>query len=581
MTDVFSDYTDDEDSASARGTDDTTTVTASNVESAFADAVRQELPADDDIRNDQHYQDPDSDDSVDDVDPRRLFQQSTLNELRYYAREGPYGPTVISKPIRDAFKHGFTIHGDNTAGDDGEGKVREFLDEYIPYYKEAEQKARRDGMAVLMFQTADSAQSAAEPIPASDKQLGEATHEGFQLFTVDNLTDDLTDSTVADHTEYDGEQIYISKGYENGGIAIVDDISDPRHGDILGYGIEPRQESDDPQPAQFVHAERCQQFTWLEHVDGDLGNNVTGKHVGESILTPILQPLKATQMGFWAIKNILYRYSAPLYAVEPPESWGPDDWDEAAENLDNVSMKSDALLPPGSELTVADSDQEFDPQPIYEVLHEAICSGTIFTKSILRGTQTGTVSGSETDVKGYFTEVQNFRVQRTEAKFREAIEMVSQYDQSTMPRVVDVANIDFEWGALFKPTDLERAEGAVSLVTAATNAIKQYVLTPDEARSLVEEEWASFDIDVDLDDLTEADWDNLDRINLRETGRGPMDNEEDVRGSQMRQNGGGQAAGENRQSSQPTRQTADGLSDDEMDTIASKVAEKLTTDSET
>jgi hypothetical protein len=578
MTEAFADYTEADDGS---GNDDATTVTASNVQSAFADAVRQGLPADDDIRNDQHYHDPDSDDAVDDVDPRRLFQQPTLNELRYYAREGPYGPTVISKPIRDAFKHGFTVHGDNTAGDNSDGKVREFLDEYIPQYKIAEQKARRDGMAILLFQTADSAPSAAEPIPDSDRQLGEASHEGFQLFTVDNLTDDLSESTVADHTEYDIEQIYVSEGYENGGIAIVDDISDPNHGDILGYGIEPRQESDDPQPAQFVHADRCQQFTWLEHVDGDLGNNVTGKHVGESILTPILQPLKATQMGFWAIKNILYRYSAPLYAVEPPESWGPDDWDQAEENLDNVSMKSDALLPPGSELSVADSDHEFDPQPTYEVLHEAICSGTIFTKSVLRGTQTGTVSGSETDVKGYFTEVQNLRTQRTEAKFREAIDMVSQYDQSTMPRVVDVANLEFEWGALFKPTDLERAEGAVSLVTAATNAIRQYVLTPDEARSLVEEEWASFDIDVDLDDLTEDDWDSLDRINLREAGRGPGDNEDDVRGNPMRQNGGGQEAGQTRESSQPTRQTADGLTDEEVDAIASKVADKLTTDSDT
>jgi hypothetical protein len=118
-------------------------------------------------------------------------------------------------------------------------------------------------------------------------------------------------------------------------------------------------------------------------------------------------------------------------------------------------------------------------------------------------------------------------------------------------------------------------------VTAATNAIRQYVLTPDEARSLVEEEWASFDIDVDLDDLTEDDWDSLDRINLREAGRGPGDNEDDVRGNPMRQNGGGQEAGQTRESSQPTRQTADGLTDEEVDAIASKVADKLTTDSDT
>ncbi|WP_206750798.1 hypothetical protein, partial [Halorubrum sp. SP3] len=71
-------------------------------------------------------------------------------------------------------------------------------------------------------------------------------------------------------------------------------------------------------------------------------------------------PLKATHMGFWAIKNILYRYSAPLHAVEPPESWGMDEWDEASGQMSDLSMMSDALLPPGSELSVAEGVSEFD-----------------------------------------------------------------------------------------------------------------------------------------------------------------------------------------------------------------------------
>jgi hypothetical protein len=578
MTDAFADYTEADDGS---GDDDATTVgsespvTASELTQQFADEVRSNLPDDDETLNDKRYQDPDGDGAADDVDPRKLFRQPSVNELRYYAREGPYGPTIIEKPLRDAFKHGFDVVGDNTAPDDGSGKIRAFLEEYIPYYLKAEKKARRDGLAVLQFLVRDPADSAADPIPASTKQEGDAEHAGFQLFTLDNLTDDLTDSTVAQHTDFGIDQIYVSEGGEHGGVALVDDISHPRHGEVLGYGVEPRQESDDIQAVEFVHADRCQHFTWNDHVDGQLGNNVTGEHVGESVITAILQPLKATQMGFWAIKNILYRYSAPLYAVEPPESWGPDDWNDAEENLGNISMSSDALLPPGSELSVADTDQEFDPQPIYEVLHEAICSGTIFTKSVLRGTQTGTVSGSETDIKGYFTEVQNLREQRIEAKFREAVQMVSQYDQETIPRVADTGGFEIDWGPLFKPSDIERAEGAVSLLTGLSAGIKQYILTPTEARSILTEEWAQFDIDVDLAELTEDDKDALDRINLREAGQGPGDNEPDQRENPRLQNGGGQEQGQTRSSSQPQRASADSLSDEVVEEIADRVVDKL------
>lgn len=563
MTDVFTDVTKSEDSTSDDSSNDTNTddEEVTTITDTFTDAVRTTVPQSDDIRDTNRYEDPDSDEKADDVDPRNLFRQPDLNEIRYYAREGPYGSTIIHKPLRDAFKHGFDVEGDNTENEDGKGKIESFLDEYEEHYKLAETKSRRDGLAVLMFQTADGAESVADPIPDEDRQRGTATHEGFQLWTVDNLSDELSDTTVARHTEYDQDQIYVSEGVENGGVAIVDDVSHPDHGSVVGYGVLPRQDSEDVQDVAFVHASRCQHFVWHDHVDGDVGNNVTGKHVGESILTSVLQPLKAAQMGFWAVKNILFRYSAPLHAVEPPDSWGKDDWDEAEENLGNISMASDAMLPPGSELNVADGVSEFDPQPIYEVLHESICSGTIFTKSVLRGTQTGTVSGSETDIKGYFTEVQNFRQQRAENKFREAVRMVSSYDQSTIPRVAGVDTFDVNWGPLLKPTDIEQKDGAASLITAVTNGIKNYVLTPDEARSIVSEEWAEFDIDVDLDELEEDDWDSLDRINMNEAGQGIHDNEpvnqENVRENPQLRNGGGQPSGQNRESSQPQRTSQD------------------------
>lgn len=568
----------------------TTTVSDDSgaVTDMFTDAVRSNIPDNEEILDQKRYEDPDGTGKADDVDPRGLFRTPSINDIRYYAREGPYGKTIIEKPIRDSFKHGFEI---TAAGEDiGDGntdQIQQFIvDELLGgnetatsnarndgVFRNCVFKSRRDGLCILMHQIADGADSAAEPIPPSG-----GTFEGFQIWTVDNLSDTLSAAEVAKHTTYTHDQIYVSDGPEHGGVAIVDDISSPDHGEIVGYGIEPRQESEDVQPVQFVHADRCHHFVSREYVDGNLGNNVTGKHVGESVLTAVLQPLMATQMGFWAMKNILHRYSAPLHAVQPPESWGQDDYDTFTDTFENISMKSDATLPPGAELEVAEGVSEFDPEPIYDVLVDSICAGTVFTKSVLQGTQSGTVSGSETDIKGYFNEVHLLRQQYIEPWWREIVQTVASYDQETIPRSAAFDNWTVSWGPLFKPDDIEQTEGALSLITAATNGIKNYVLTPDEARRLIEEEWSTFNIDVSLDELSEDDWDSLDRINIRETGQLSPEDEPDMGGTRQNprlQNGGGQPQGQNRDPSQPQRTTADSLTDDEIDAIAERVVEQL------
>ena len=387
----------------------------------------------------------------------------------------------------------------------------------------------------------------------------DATFEGLKLWTLDHLSDDILDAEVEDHTEYDDDQIYVTEGNDHGGVAFVNDITSPDHGKILGYGIQPREDSPNEREAYFVHASRCHHITWDSYVDGDIGNEVSGRHVGESVLTPVFQPLEAAMMAIWAQKNILFRYSAPLHAVEPPETWGQEDYDNFTEELEDLSMMSDAVLPPGAALEVAEGVSEFDPEPYTDSLVKSMCAGTVFTQSILQGTQTGTVSGSETDLKSYFNNVNTeIRSQFLEPLKRDVVERVARYDQDTMPPIAANGNWELDWGPMFKVTDIEKAEGAVSLITAATNGIKNYVLTPDEARALVAEEWTTFDIDVDLDELSEEQWDSLDRINIRETGRGPQDDEPvggegSTRENPNLQNGGGQPAGETRESSQPTR----------------------------
>ena len=514
----------------------------------FADAVRPTLPYEDNNRNQDRYTDEETGDKADDVDARGLFRTPSLNELRYYAREGPYGKTIVNKPVDDAFKHDFDIEGSSN-----NEKVKEVLENVIPKYKLAKKKSRRDGLCVLMHVVDDSAQSTQEPIP----QTG--SFNDLKIWTVDHLSDEITDAEVAEHVEgIDTHQVYVTEGREHGGVAIVDDISHPDHGDVIGYGIRERSDSENLHTTEFVHADRCHHFVHGEEVDGLLGNNATGEHVGESVLTPILQPLKAAQMGFYSLSQILLRYSAPLHAVEPPEGWTIEDYDDAREKMGDISMASDAVLPPGAELSVAEGVSEFDPKPYYDVLTQSICAGTVFTKPVLEGTQAGTVSGSETSIKAYFSDINVYRQQDIASDLKGILKKISTYDQSTLPRALKIDEIEFDWGPLFKLNALERAEGAVSLITAATNGIKNYVLTPDEARSLLNEEWATFDIDVDLAELTESQKDGLDRININEAGQGLKDNEPNNRQNpQTSGSQGGRPTGSTGTSSNPTTDSQD------------------------
>ena len=549
MSDAFSDVLDGDDDGGGASTEtdtETTTPTATTSSSVFGDAVRSEIQEDDEMANDPIYRDEETGKEADDVDPRALFGNASINELRFYYRQGPYGGTVVEKPIEDAFKHGFSVRANRDDVDlttnNRRQRVHSFLNRLKTPYIDAKIKARRDGLAVLHYQFADAADSTGDPIKEPSGEGEAVTFQGFQVYTLDNLSDDLAESTVADHTEYDHDQIYVSEGPEHGGVALVDDIEHPDHGDVVGYGIEPRQDSDEIDPVFFLHEQRCQHITHGTHVDGRLGNNVTGHHVGESVLTPVLQPLKATHMGFWAIKNIFYRYSAPLHAVEPPESWSSDDYDEAKGNMGDLSMMSDALLPPGSELSVAEGVSEFDPEHFFAALINALCAGTEFTKSVLEGTQTGTVSGSETDVKNYFNFVERLRTGEIADEMLAGYEKVARHDPSTAPQISGGLTID--WEALFKPTDIERAEGMVSIVTAATNGIKNYVLTPTEAREVVEAGWSEFDMDADLGEpLTESEMDTLDRININEAGQGIKDNEPVNRTPQQGGSQGGRPEG--------------------------------------
>ena len=470
----------------------------------------------------------------DDVDPRKLFRSPSVNEFRWYYREGVYGEPLIDKPINDAFKHGFKIKNDYS------NKVEDFLDWYVPYYKKVKKASRLDGFSVLFWQLKDTASVSEEPENVNGIS-------DFRVLRIDDLSDAVSTVEIAD--KFDGlEPIQIN--VNKWGIVYIDDFSHPNHEKILGYGVEMSHSNDQ---VRFVHESRCEHFVNRPEVVGDLESDAIGKLEGESVLASVIHPLKSYSKGIWAMGESLYRYSAPLHVAHTPPEYGEEEYNEVDSQMGKVNMASSITMPPGTELSTTDAASDFDPEPFVEILVQAICAGTEFTKSVLQGTQSGTVSGSSTDIKNYFNGVEEWRRNEAEQELRRSVKRAHRFDRSVIPSFS--LGFKFDWEPMFKLDALDRMEGAVRVMTAATNGINNYILSQEEARSIVQETWADVDIDVDLDEITEEDMDQLDRINQGSMPQknGLSSSENEVEGNPRRgQNGGGMSQEQTTEQNDPT-----------------------------
>jgi hypothetical protein len=91
------------------------------------------------------------------------------------------------------------------------------------------------------------------------------------------------------------------------------------------------------------------------------------------------------------------------------------------------------------------------------------------------------------------------------------------------------------------------------VMTAVSNGLNNYVLSLEDAQAVLEPEWAKLDADIDLDELSEAEMDELDRINQHQRGTqyGASEENEIEGNPRVGQNGGGSESGETADPSDP------------------------------
>lgn len=516
----------------------------------------------------------DSQEPADDVDPRRLHGEPTPDEIRWYCRNTPFAPTIKNKPVDDAFKHGYEVLEDNTK------QATELLERWEPHRQRARKAAREDGFAFVHIVYQDE-----EPASRSPENVRGVTD--FNVLTLEQLATNFEQPNhrhnrrsgavhpreIAKHVKYDEEQIRVLPQ----GVAIVEDISSPDHHDIVGaiYQLsqyEPDEELSESQ-YRFIHADRLQHFVHNPDVSGPIDERWVGKVTGHPVIAPVYPQLKNLSKTTWALGQAVYRYSAPLLVTEIETGVQPQDgdWDSHMEAINaqmaDVNTDSSATMPPGHEVKAISSDSEMDAASKVETLVEMLCAGTEFTKSVLMGTMPGTTTGSETDIKNYFNQVQRYRQTTGTEKMYELLGMVSTAAPDDVYSNL-VNGVDFEWGPLFKIDELDTTEAMVRVVTAASNAVNSYLMTPEDAQSLIEEQWATLGVDVELSELDEDAFDQLDRVNVsrNEMTKGTEEAEVDPEGNpRVGQNGGGMEQGQTTSASNPTSDIAAFLLDADYD----------------
>jgi len=512
-------------------------------------------------------------DSSDEVDPRKLVDTPTLNDIRWLYRTS-IGGTIVDKPVSDAFKHGFEIKNNNR---DVEGLLESvnFIDVFIDAY----QKARRDGFSLLYYVLEDDSEGVMEdPL---DPSVTVNDIAKLAIHTIDDLARfDSSHGVIPANADADPikELDYDQYQIRPTGIVMDTDPNSETYKEPLGYLIGKPNWIDNTDPTDdvtFFHRNRFIHLSVNTTTDGDLSAPTLGKYEGDSVLLQSYNILKGLKKGNWAIMQTLFRYAAKLYHVELPEDADQEDYNNAIESMDNLNAKSEIVTPHGYSIEDYQTDGQLQPREYFDVLFDQICANNEMTKSVLFGTQSGTVSGSETDIKNYFNMVERLRNIVLTEIIKEFVERAYQL-QDNRTGDTYTAQFEIEWGPLFKLSEIDMAERTARLVQTVSQGIDNFILTPMEARTILQQEWVDVELDWE-DEFSDEEIEFLESLNVHQQG-GETEAEK-LEAKQMfegmprqGQNGGGMEQGTTTATENPA---TDSLSDSNVDAIANRVVELL------
>lgn len=183
-----------------------------------------------------------------------------------------------------------------------------------------------------------------------------------------------------------------------------------------------------------------------------------------SMYMPAWRSLWMTDLTMWNVGQAYFRTAGGMYHMIKKAKG-------RARDLSIKKMKNDKDVPKidSSTLLITDENTELknvgigggfpDPQKSYEIPLTTAATGLKIPWQLLIGTNAGAVTGSETNIKEYFSMVQNFR----KIWVRDLINLIEEMS--------GLQKSEITFGTLFEETDLEKAE----MIQKYSDAFKEMI----------------------------------------------------------------------------------------------------------
>ncbi|MCJ7767091.1 DUF1073 domain-containing protein [Candidatus Bathyarchaeota archaeon] len=200
---------------------------------------------------------------------------------------------------------------------------------------------------------------------------------------------------------------------------------------------------------------------------------------GSSDLDAIMDDLVTLRNEAWAMGETLYRFVAPFFDLTSVgASQAQLNAMNADRNFDNMMLKKHFLHAETQTLkTIGFEGRGIqNPQNFYQPPLERISTKTNIPQGLLRGVQSGAVTGSETDIKNYFKGCVSNKQRLIEPTIRALI------DEIALIKSIQLGDYKFNWPSPFQLSELEKAN--IEEIRARTISIKKDWLMRDELRQL-------------------------------------------------------------------------------------------------
>jgi phage-related protein (TIGR01555 family) len=204
-----------------------------------------------------------------------------------------------------------------------------------------------------------------------------------------------------------------------------------------------------------------------------VNDNFNNNPKGVSSILPAYNYLETLENILWSAGQAYYRNAAP-FANFNVKNADKTDLEAIDEEMDDINVRTRFLGNDDFQLKF-EQTQPNDPTPFVDVMLTAVSSTLAIPKQIVIGTAAGAVTGSETNLKDYYSDISSTQTLVIEPLLRQLYTWCMDY--GILPVTDDY---DIEWESLFEMDEKDKALTYLAKSQAYKNYAEAGFVPPEE-----------------------------------------------------------------------------------------------------